>query len=496
MMTRRSSLSTASRKRWEAVTALALMTLMITATVLTLRPAAFPTSTGSGLTFSSMSCSSIITQAAINATVSDAYSSAASSGIPTSTWPPQPTVDSTIWGAYTTSICPQVNFQNLVTTLGAQNLSLELFGSNYSGTSSQTTPLTTGFSGTQFANFTFDWFTMNATALATNIEWWSVNLTSASVAGPLTLPVSGPPMYVALNPLHSWGGYTWYVPGSTKPQTLVNETSWTYVPGPGAGGFTAPSCTTPPNCQTSVPANVSVHPMASVWTGLATTVFGADPGRGGQVYLAGYGVDTNNTSGLWCTGYNYGCDYGVWWSFTTAHAPQPVIPFTHTKLRHEHVNPGDLVVENVSDSFAPCSGGVYWDAKVLDVTTRAFWVHPRCMEFSPSYAPMMYEAPNATTNLTSPHYITQQTPSFSSITFYSAALTTSSGAFVPVVNLFPAPTGSGSFVVDTVTEYPPPTHTNTAESLILPCGPSFSPSIPTSCQTTTWYNSLYDYAYV
>lgn len=429
-------------------------------------------------------CSGALTQTEVNDSIGGAYGQTKQAGFSQSGWPSQSTVDGTIWTSFVTYICAQSAFQSLLNSTGASNLSLQLYAEN------STAALIAGSGGPIYANITFDWESWVGGSLVNDLEWWTIDISNGTVAGPATSVGSATAMVDGVNPYHAWGGNEFYVQSSSGSiLSLVNTTSWVRIWNTSSGGFTVPTCTLPyaTNCQVNVPTGVTIDPIASMWTGLT-----AGSNAGLAAYLTGYAYDAASPRAAWCTGFAKGCDYGLFYEWSPAGpVVDPVVPYSG----YPHVAANDLLVENVNNTGICKSGLPQWTADITDLTSGRYFHTTRCMEFTPYFSPMILESPNTTTVAIKP-VVTQQTPSFGSVEFYSGALETASGSFISVASLFPSPIGVDTLTTYEMTEYGGTVHSNTATSNTSPCGPAYNAAIATSCQTTTWYNSLYNYNFV
>jgi hypothetical protein len=375
--------------------------------------------------------------------------------------------------------CNTTAFQVLAQGPGLGNFGLELANAASGSASAPSVP------GPKYANYTFDWQQGNATEPLADLEWWSGNISSGTVSGPF-INAATRSMRNGGDPGKTWGGEEWWVQGTSGTAVLSNESAWTKIV-----LFSTPTCPLPhTNCQTHVPHNTTIDPVAVVWTGLNTTPGNASAGKGTSLQT-GYVYDAAHPSAAWCIGNVSGCDYGFYFEQSGYLA--------HGWSGTPRGSPGDIVREEVYNTNSACSTGPgnNWAMEIDDtplLRTPRFLVHTVCLpEFKPLYAPMIYDSPFLKV---AGHWQFQQTPQFSSnasVVFQSGyvVVPTIPPTFYSVVTLW----GSSPPSVKQYTMNEELANSNTNESFVSRCGNVYLPGIQPSCQFVEWINSTYDYTY-
>lgn len=415
--------------------------------------------TNSQLTAASFSCASLLTGADVNATVWAVYNHTSGSG----SWPARSGVDSSVLTMFN-SACAQSSFQSLAQGFGAGNFSLELY---------------TTAGGVSSSNFTFDWNTWQSglgpsTGLLVTTEWWTGYLSNGTVAGPTSIS-PGRSMVNGIHASRAWAGYEYWGPGSTPP-ALVNESGFA-----DAITFSPPACSGA-ICQLNVPGNVTIDPVAVTWTGLENV--SGNP-SGALLLQTGFVYDEANVSASYCTGAVGGCNYTYFW--------QSGPNFAHPYAGAPHTAHGHWIREQVffSGYGGVCGTTPRWTTEVTDETIHASHSRSHCLEFRPTYAPMIYDAPWLNVRGS---YAIQQTPKFGTSELQDSYVSTAATVYSVPTLLTPPPLGTGTSLAYTMSEkfltY------NTQESWSAPCGTSYLPWVAPSCQDVAWLTSMYDYTYV
>ena len=419
------------------------------------------------LVASNIPCTNILANTTVNATVSGVYAAITNStgsghATPLASLPSQSGVDNATISMFRT-VCSYTQFQTLVQVWGVANFSLEYY---------------TGHDNValEAANFTVTWATANGSVFWGYEEWWSGNLSTATISGPYTMTNAATAVSAALPTMSfskNWAGFNWTVPKpSGAPDVLTTESAYTQV-----ATIKNPAC-----CQHNVGTH-TIDPVAAVWTGLEGAAT-SDTGGTYQLLQTGFVYDTVNPNKNFCAvGGARSCHYGLWWEDLTIASTLTVkrsVAFMYSGTSHARL--GDVLQETVFANTSAPAGN--YTTVVVDVTLNHTWSHTISIpNWTPTAAPFITEAANLSVNRTGFHI--QQIANFNQTYFEYGVVC---GKTMGCVR-----TPTSSYGIITLEQLA--SNHNTAEAALATCPNLLGPKT-TNCQIVQWLNSNYDYLFV
>lgn len=380
------------------------------------------------------------------------------------------------------TLCSDTLFSNLIAQRGTSGLSLGLYGS--------------ASTGVVFANVTVNLVGRVGVAELTIQEWWSMDLRSGTIIGPLTetgpspsvSPQSeatnrngevGPESHAGSNASMpdaasaaaaadsmNWAG--WVLHGGSNTPTLYETWAATKVA----------SMTTENGQQNDPPGVYPADAVAGVWVGLSPDPEGACGDYCTNLLQTGYAYDASNPSLAWCAGFPSSCNHGLFWVAANA-GPTNIGPSYYSG--EPTVRVGDVVSFS---AFTSTPG--YFTTQAFDQTTNKAWSETVSSgSWEPRYAIFILETP---IDPAGPYF--PQIPGFGagSVNFEEGFLCPNSS---PYCSTFPSLVNNGwysSYYLDQTGGT-----ANTQETISTNCV-NFGGESDT-CLDTSWLTSAYNFCY-
>jgi hypothetical protein len=319
--------------------------------------------TANGALLADESCLGLFSSSAIAGAVIAAYATMAGGPRSISDLPSPSIVSAQARGIFS-SLCENSAFDALGASLGARNITLDLYGNSATGIA--------------YANYSFIWTSWHGGAAYANELSWSGRLSTGSISGPIAQsgdvgPTSGSD-YTLYNS-YTWAGWEFWLGSNTltgesgDPQVIPMEE-------PASG------------TQENVPSGVIIDPVGAVWDGL-TTVHG---GSSTSLDQTGYSYDVADPSGSYCISGQYtgACDYGLWWEFL------PTLPYPYSG--NPHLGAGLSVGDELDETVLSNVAGFYNNA-IDDYTSGNIWTNTLYTDsWAPTFAEYVIEAFGSQTN--------------------------------------------------------------------------------------------------
>jgi hypothetical protein len=251
--------------------------------------------------------------------VEDEYGHLSNLGVATSALAPIGTVAGTIYQSYAKIILIPT-FVSLTKKIGLGSFALVLDGSMRAG-------LTT-------ANYEYNWANGNSSIC----EYWSANLTSGVISGPLTF--SQPFYRATINDEVNWAGWSFWGPSTPYLNSVNMDLKW-------------PTVTTDSTAPQNVPSGDSVDQDFSAWNSLTDS--------SGNLWQAGWYRDASRPGS---GSYGGGQPFAQFW------CPNPTPGCPDGEISANTSAAGAAKVGDIVNELIEWSGVAYkWDASLDDYTS-------------------------------------------------------------------------------------------------------------------------------